>query len=113
FLLALCRLATPADGPPEPVDLRPALRPPAARGPHRTARPRPADRAPARSPGRQIVLRPEDPGRARQGALERAGAALARRADRLARPRQRRLGARLSRRLPRTHRRHDPPRLAQ
>ena len=48
--------------------------------------PRPADR--------QALGRAEDPRLARQGADQRAGAAAARRADRLARSRHRRLGAR-------------------
>ena len=47
----------------------------------------------ARPPDRQAVGRPEDPRRPRQGAAQCARAAAARRADRLARSRHRRLGA--------------------
>ena len=80
---------------------------------HRATGRRSADRPVARPAGRQIVVRTEDPRRARQGAAQRARIAAARRADRLARPGYRRLGARLSRGLPRPHRRDDPAGLAQ
>ena len=48
----------------------------------------------------KLSVRPAHPRRARQGAAQRAGGAAARRADRLARSRHRRLGARPARALP-------------
>ena len=67
----------------------------------------------ARPPDRTPVRRAKDPGRARQGADQRSGRAVARRADRLARSRHCRLGARPSRELLPRPPRHGAPCLAQ
>src|SRR5579872_230342 len=113
LLLALCRPAAPADRAAESGGLRATLRRAAADADDRAAGRRFSDRSPARPASRQIVGRAEDARRAGQGAVERSGTAAARRADRLARPRYRRLGTQLSRSLSRPHRRDDPVGLAQ
>ena len=67
----------------------------------------------ARPADRQTFGRAEDPGLARQGADQFARTAAARRADRLARSRHRRLGAGAARALLPRARRHGAARLAQ
>ena len=113
FLVALYRPAASPDGAAEPRDLWPALWRARSSPARRRARPRSAARAVPRPPDRQAQFGPAHAGGAGQGAGQRARAAAARRADRVARPRYRRLGAGISRDLPRAHRRHDPARLAQ
>ena len=82
-------------------------------GAHRRARRRSRPHRIPRPPDRQALGRAEDARLAGQGAAQPAGGAAARRADRLARSRHRRLGARAARSLPRDKRRHHPARLAQ
>ena len=77
----------------------------AGRGSRSVGLPRPADR--------QAFVRAEDPRGARQGADQFAGGAAARRADRLARPRHRRLGAQPARALSRAAQCHRAACLAQ
>ena len=113
LLLPLCRASRPADGGGEPAGLCAPLRRgaggPACAGAGRGAGAHPA----AETTHPHALRRPEIPPRARQGAGERAAAPAARRADRLPRPRDRRLGALLSGRLCAADRRHHPARLPQ
>ena len=105
--------ADAAHGAAEPQRVRHAVRLRGRRRPHpgagrrvRHARlPRPRDR--------QAVVGPEDPRRARQVADQPAGDSAARRADRVARSRHRRLGARPARALSPRARRHRAAGLAQ
>src|SRR5579872_7355216 len=113
FLLALCRAAAPLDRAREPPGLWRALWRQERARPDRGARRRPADRGVPRPQDRQPQRRPEDPRGTRQGADQRAGAAAARRAHGVAGSRHRRLGARLSRDLPRAHRLYHPAGIAQ
>src|SRR5262249_28777276 len=113
FREPLYRHAASAHGAAEPQGVRPALRGRGSRCPHRRAGgrarlggvPRPADR--------QAFGRAEDPRRAREGADQCAGGAPARRADRFARSRYRRLGARPPRALPQAARLDRAARLPQ
>src|SRR5207248_558949 len=77
FFVALCRPAAPADGAAKPLDLRPVVWARAARRADWTALAGLADRGAARSAGGEIVGGPENPGRAGEGAAQRAGAVAA------------------------------------
>src|SRR5215469_10418081 len=107
FHLPLCRPAASSDGAPEPPHLRPALRLARAPPAGRRNRARPADLPLSRAPGGQTVSWTENARRSGEGVAERPRTAAARRADGLARPGYRRLGARLSRGVARAHKRHD------
>src|ERR1700688_1298380 len=113
FFVALCRPAASSHRAAESRGVCPSLRARACRAAHRDARRRSADRRISRSTNGKVERGAENPRGACQGAAQRAGAAAARRADRLARPRYRRLGAKLSRSLSAPQRRHHPARLAQ
>jgi hypothetical protein len=93
FRKSLCRHADAADGRSEPEGLRPALR--CFRSRHAHPRSRRAARScrSARPADRKTVGGPEDPRVARKIPAQPAGGAAARRADRFARSRHRRLGA--------------------
>ena len=113
FRKPLCRHADAAHRAAESVGVRAALRGRRYRRAHRQPRRRSrTDRIP-RPADRQAVGRAEDPRLARQGAAQPPGSAAARRADRLARSRHRRLGARPARALSPRARRHRAARLAQ
>ncbi len=97
----------------EPHRLCRSLRHRQRRRAHRLYRRGLADRASARAPDRQALRRPEDAGRARQGAPQRARPSSARRAHRLARSRHRRLDPAQAQRLCRDPRRHASACLTQ
>ena len=89
----LRRRADAAHRAAEPRGVRQALRRARPQGAHRRDGGRVQARRAAGPALRQAVRRPEDARQPRQGAAQRAGAAAARRADRLARSRHGRLGA--------------------
>ena len=89
----LRRRADAAHGAPEPRDLRPPLRRARPEGTHRRDGRRVQAVRAAGPALRQAVGRPADAREHRQGTAQRARAAAARRADRLARSRHGRLGA--------------------
>ena len=113
FRKPLCRHADAAHRAAESVGVRPALRGRRYRRAHRRARRRSRSRRISRPADRQALGRAEDARLARQGAAQQAGSAAARRADRLARSRHRRLGARPARALSPGARRDRAARLAQ
>ena len=113
FREPLRRHAAPPHGAAESARVRPPLRRRRPREAHRGAGRGPGARAVSRPAVRQPFGRPEDPRRLGQGADQRSRAAAARRADRLARSRHRRLGAQPAGGVPPRARRDDPARLAQ
>ena len=96
FREPLCRHADAAHGAAEPHHLRPALCGDESGRAHPRARLRSRSQRFPRPSQRQALGRAEDPRRAGKGADQPAGAAAAGRADRLARSRHGRLGARAS-----------------